>query len=30
VTIMQARERIREMTNPSTNDHLPREPKTHA
>lgn len=30
VTIMLARERIREMTNPSTNDHLPKEPKTHA
>lgn len=30
VTIMQAPERIREMTKPSTNDHFPREPEAHA
>lgn len=30
VTIMQARERIGEMTKPSTNDHLRREPKAYA
>ena len=30
VTIMQAPERIREMTKPPTNDHFPREPEAHA